>query len=379
MFAFKEELEPTFILSEKLEEIEKGFYEFSYTEEGKGYIYDGEEFGIEDIEFLEGYADYKNNTLVSVNHIAKLLFHKDISKTNGIIKPLKDKELTEITKKLLNHQIHLYGRLDKESYVFFHNAIKTELLDIITADSEKKALEIILNSIFFNEQEKKAAKNVIEQKDKYFTSFLTNTIVEEAVKQKVKIDEIVKIRNGIFEKRYKLHPAAVVQYLTLKVENLSELEKLALTDPENVPMEILDKSEALRNEILLIKEILDPQNKLFSNRNYLKFFMAQKVLNKVLGIEKINEIKVNIKQWEDKSWDTYNILRYIKAFVDYIDMNLLTYAIKKQKLDPVVLKFAKDRIIKVKEKISKLNKKQLKSLQKQYKYKDITIKVILNF
>lgn len=377
MFAFKEETETKFILSEKLEEQEKDFYKFSEEEESHGYIYDGQELILEDMSFLEGYSNYRNNTLVSVNLIAKLLFHKDILKTEGIIKPLQDKEITEIAKKLVNHQIHLYGSLDQESYVFFHNAIKTELLDIISAE-ETEALDIILNSIFFNEHEKKAAKNVFEQKDKYFTSFTSITVTEEAIRQNVKVNEGVKIRNGIFEKRYTVHPAAVSYYFNYKINKLADLETQALTDPDGVPVEVLDEIETIKEEIITQIEKIDPDNIVFGPKN-VRFLIAQAVLKKLFNATKLDEINLDTKKMEESGWDTYCILGYVKAFVQYIDMNILTYAVTKQKLHPIVMEMARKRILKVRDTISKYNKKQLNKLKEKYGYKDITINIIKYF
>lgn len=376
MFAFKEETETKFILSERLEEQEKDFYQFSEEEASHEYIYDGHEMLVENMAFLEGYADYRNNTLISVNLLAKLLFHKDILKTEGIIKPLQDKEITEIAKKLVNHQINLYGSLDQESYVFFHNAIKTELLDIISAE-EEEALDIILNSIFFNEYEKKAAKNVFEQKDKYFTSFTSMTIVEEALSQNVKVGEKVGIRNGVFEKRYIVHPAIVYRYFKHKIDEFAELEKQALTDPEGVPIEVLDEIEALKEEIITGIEKIDPDNIVFGKAKNIKFLLAQAVLKGLLNSEKLDQINPDLKKMEESGWDTYRILGYIKAFVQYVDMNILTYAVKKQKLNPIVMKMARERIMKVKDAI--YNKKQLNKLKEKYGYKDITINIIKYF
>jgi len=380
LFAFSDkDLSPSFILSEEMQRVEEDFY----FDGGYGAYYDktdAQSYTVSDPLFIEGYdKSHENKRYVSTNLLAKLLFHSDIRKINskGSMKPVTEKELEKITKQLVNHQVRLYGKLDSETYYWLWNKVKEDLLEILTAENEYKSLEIIENSVFFTEAEKKMAKVIIEEKNLYFTSHLGYYIAQKAVEQFVPPGGVVHIREKFFLKNYRITPHGYRDMINLLLDKASELEKKLITDWDNFDDEDEIRLEEIKNTLSRIVDI-DSENKIFNKNtgSYLAYLYSKKVIEKIMGTTKISQIEVK----DSDDTDTYLLKKHIWFTIKNAPIKILTYTMSKE--DPSAL--IKAMIIKrFKQELETLkslkNKKdELKTYLKQNSYNKYTIKDIIN-
>lgn len=324
-FAFQnEDLSTDFILSEKLKQVENDFYS-----EEPGNFWDrtdAQSYLIDDPTFVEGYdKSHENKKYVSTNLLAKLLFHKKIKQMDGMgaIKPVTEKELEQITKKLVDHQIRLYGKLDPESYYWLWNKAKENLLHILTAENENEALQLIKDSIFFTQAEKQMAENIIDKKGDYLCSHIGIAIAEEAVKQNIPPNGKVHIRQGYFKKTYRVSPLAYRDYIEILLDQAAELEKKLITDWENFNEEDEKKLEEIKNTLAKIAQI-DKGNATYNGKNtkaYLSYLYSKQVLREVLGTDRFEEIRIG--KGEDIDW--YLVKKHLWVMVRNAPIRILTY------------------------------------------------------
>ena len=373
-------LSPKFILSEEIEK-QKFYDEIEVPDYGNlgTYIYDGIEMNIENMDFLEKYDKNGNIHLVSSNEFAKMLFNKEIKETKTI-SPISLKEIDAIVEKIFRKQIKQY-KLDKNEKEkverFFKDNIKSEILEIIFAENEEEALKMINESIFFSPEEKKCANKVVEQKNLYFTNFIPVYIAQKAIEQNIKVGDKISLRSGIFKKTYKVHPRIYAIYVNILLEEVSNLEKIEITDTDNSPVEVTDRIEEIR-EILKKIISLDPKNKMYNypTKRYIRYLYSLKVLEKLFD----KKVKLEILSTEiPENWDKYLYMGIVKMFIENIDMNILVYTFKfkNKKLDKVVRKLAWERIKKVK-KFIKDNNIDYSILKDKYKYNKYTIEFFKN-
>lgn len=328
-FAFtNEDLSTDFILSEKLKQVENDFY----SEEPGNYWdrTDSQSYLIEDPSFIKGYdKSHENKRYISTNLLAKLLFHREIKQMEGMgaIKPVTEQELEQITRKLVDHQIRLYGKLDPESYYWVWNKAKEDLLHILTAEDEQKALQLIKESIFFTNAEKQMAENIIDKKGDYLCSHIGIAIAEEAVKQNTPPNSRVHIRQGYFKKTYRVSPLAYRDYIETLISRAIQLEKKLITNWENFTEEDEKKLEEIKNILSKIAQI-DKGNATYNGKNtkaYLSYLYSKQVLREVLGTDKLEEIRIG--KGEDIDW--YLVKKHLWVMIRNAPIRILTYTMDK--------------------------------------------------
>ena len=381
----KKDLQGNFILSKVLEEKEKGFYEFD------GVLYDYEEmepFLIEDPKHLNGYDDStENKKYISLNLLGKLIFHRDLKEIErksgaSTIKPLDMESLEEMAQKLVSHQERIYGKFDEQTYKWTYNKAKEDLLYILTADTPEEAVEYLRESIFFTDAEKKAAANILEQKGEFLSDVPMIIRMKEAVKQKVRVNEIVKIRVGIFQKRYRVNELDYIQYINYLIDEYVKIRKKAVLEGTNKEED--KRLEELQKELDKIAR-MNRDNIFYTHTNgqkakrktkdHILYLISRRLVEEVTGAKKIEEIPAFEIIKEDKFWDTYLFSVYVKTLIETMHLNNLVAMLNanKNNVDRYIKLVAEKRLEKITNHLKTLKPSIRQKLYKANNYNKYTI------